>query len=184
MKRVLILTLLLVGATGASAGDLAGISMPDSAQVGEDTLALNGMGLRKKSIIKVYVAGLYLAEPSGEPENILAADSARMTRMNFLRGVKADQLCDGWVEGLENNTPSSSAEVAQQFETLCGFMEDMKKGEEMVYTFQPGKGTTVLVKGTVKGTIEGKPFADALWGCWIGPNPPSADFKEGLLGRS
>jgi hypothetical protein len=184
LKNLLSLAVLVIGATGAWAGDLAGVTMPDSVQVGDDTLALNGMGLRKKAIIKVYVAGLYLDQPSGEPDNILAADTARMTRMNFRYGVKAGQLCDGWEEGLENNTPGASAEVAQQFETLCGYMEDMRKGEEMVYTFQPGKGTTVEVKGSVKGTIEGKPFADALWGCWIGPSPPSTAFKEGLLGRS
>jgi hypothetical protein len=184
LKNLLFLAVLVIGATGVWAGDLAGVTMPDSVQVGEDTLALNGMGLRKKAIIKVYVAGLYLAEPSSEPQEILAADSARMTRMSFRYGVKAGQLCDGWKEGLENNTPSASAAVSQQFETLCGFMEDMGKGEEMVYTFQPGEGTTVEVKGNVKGTIEGKPFADALWGCWIGPNPPSTAFREGLLGTS
>jgi hypothetical protein len=184
MKNLLILTLLIIGATGAWAGELAGVNMPDSVQVGEDSLALNGMGLRKKAIIKVYVAGLYLDEPSSEPENILASDSARMTRMNFRYGVKAGQMCDGWTEGLENNTPGASTEVVQQFETLCGYMEDMEKNEEMVYTYQPGKGTTVEVKGSVKGTIEGKPFADALWGSWIGPEPPSTAFREGLLGRA
>ena len=107
-----------------------------------------------------------------------------MTRMNFRYGVKASQMCDGWEEGLENNTPGASGEVTQQFETLCGYMEDMGKGEEMVYTYQPGKGTTVEVKGSVKGTIGGKPFADALWNCWIGPEPPSVAFREGLLGKA
>lgn len=184
MKKLLILAILMVGATGAWAGDLAGVTMPDSAQVGDDTLVLNGMGLRKKAIIKVYVAGLYLAEKSGDAGSILAADSPRMTRMSFRYGVKASQLCDGWEEGLENNTPGASAEVAEQFGTLCGYMEDMEKGEEMVYTYHPGKGTTVEAKGNVQGTIEGKPFADALWGCWIGPEPPSKAFKAGLLGDS
>jgi hypothetical protein len=182
MKKLLILAMLMVGATGAWAGELAGVTMPDSVQVGDDTLVLNGMGLRKKAIIKVYVAGLYLAEKSGDAGSILAADSPRMTRMNFRYGVKAGQLCNGWEEGLENNTSSPTSEVTRQFETLCGYMEDMEKGEEMVYTYQPGKGTTVEAKGMVKGTIEGKPFADALYSCWIGPEPPSKAFKAGLLG--
>ena len=51
MKKLLVLALLLVGATGAWAGDLAGVTMPGSAQVGDDSLTLNGMGLRKKAII-------------------------------------------------------------------------------------------------------------------------------------
>ncbi len=184
MKKFLVLTLLLAGATGAWGGELAGVSMPDSAQVGDDSLTLNGMGLRKKSIIKVYVAGLYLAEPSSDAGNILAADSPRLTRMSFLRGVKAGQLCGAWEEGLANNTPGASAELSKQFETLCGYMEDMGKGDVMVYTYEPGKGTTIEVNGTSKGTIGGKPFADALFSCWIGPEPPSVEFRDGLLGRS
>src|SRR5947209_15933138 len=42
------------------AGTLAGVTLPDSVQAGSESLVLNGMGLRKKLFIKVYVAGLYL----------------------------------------------------------------------------------------------------------------------------
>ena len=111
MKKLFILILLLTGATGAWGGELAGVSMPDSAQVGDESLVLNGMGLRKKSIIKVYVAGLYLAEPSSDAGNILEADSPRLTRMSFLRGVKSGQLCGGWEDGLANNTPGATCHV-------------------------------------------------------------------------
>jgi hypothetical protein len=184
MRKLIAFTLLLIASTGAWAGELAGVTMPDTLKVGDQTLMLNGMGLRKKAIIKVYVAGLYLAEKSSDPASILTADSPRMTRMNFRFGVKAGQLCDAWKEGLENNTSNPSAEVVQQFDTLCGYMEDMEKGQEMVYTYLPGQGTTVEVDGQGKGTIEGKAFADALFACWIGPEPPGQAFKDGLLGGS
>ena len=53
------------------AGELEGVKMPDQITVGEDTLALNGMGLRIKKVafikVKVYVAGLYLIKPSKDP---------------------------------------------------------------------------------------------------------------------
>ncbi|MDH3524762.1 MAG: chalcone isomerase family protein [Acidobacteriota bacterium] len=49
-------------------------------------------------------------------------------------------------------------------------------------TCVPAEGTTIEVKGSVKGTIEGKAFADALFACWLGPKPPSPGLKEGLLG--
>ena len=62
-------------------------------------------------------------------------------------------------------------------------MEDFEKGERMVFTYVPGEGTTVNVRGKDKGKIEGKPFADALFSTWIGPEPPSEDFREGLLGE-
>ena len=42
------------------AASLAGVTLPDTAQVAGTTLVLNGLGLRKKFVVKVYVAGLYL----------------------------------------------------------------------------------------------------------------------------
>ena len=49
------------------AADLAGVTMPDSVQVGNTTLVLNGLGLRTKIVVKVYVAGLYLPENPPTP---------------------------------------------------------------------------------------------------------------------
>jgi hypothetical protein len=156
--------------------------MPDSVEVGDQSLVLNGMGLRKKTIIKVYVAGLYLTEKTNDTEAILAADSARRTAMEFRFGVSADKMCDAWKEGLEKNTANPSDELKAKFDTLCEFQADMDKGEMMVYTYVPGEGTVVEIKGEVEGTIEGKDFADALFSVWIGPEPPGEAFKKGLLG--
>jgi len=169
-------------ATPAAAGELAGVELAESAEAGGETLVLNGMGLRKKFIVKVYVAGLYLSEKNSDAEAILEADAPRRTVMHFMRGVSESQLCDGWDDGLEANTPKASAEVKEQFETLCGYMADVDKGEEITFTYLPGEGTEVAVRGESQGTIEGKAFADALFACWIGPKPPGGDFKEGLLG--
>jgi hypothetical protein len=174
---------LLVGVTTAAwGGELAGVTMPDSVEVGDQSLVLNGMGLRKKTIIKVYVAGLYLTEKTNDTEAILAADSARRTAMEFRLGVSADKMCDAWKEGLEKNTANPSDELKAKFDTLCEFQADMDKGEMMVYTYVPGEGTVVEIKGEVEGTIEGKDFADALFSVWIGPEPPGEAFKKGLLG--
>ena len=183
MKRLLVLALVAGVATAAWGGELAGVTMPDSVEVGDETLTLNGMGLRKKAIIKVYVAGLYLPEKMEDPEAILAADTPRRTAMEFRFGVGAAKMCDAWKEGLEKNTADPSASLAAKFDELCELQADMEKGDPMVYTYVPGKGTDVEIKGEVKGTIEGKDFADALFACWIGPEPPGAAFKERLLGR-
>lgn len=183
MRTLALFFLLLVPAGAAAAGELAGVIMQDSALVGDETLVLNGMGLRKRAVFKVYVAGLYLPEKTNSAESILGSDTPRLTAMDFSRAVGAGQLCDAWKECLENNTADPSPELVQQFETLCGYMEDVVKADPMVFTYVPGYGTTVQVKGSLKGRIEGKPFADALWACWIGPVPPSEAFKQGLLGN-
>lgn len=181
----LALCLLAVPATTTSearAAELEGVTLPGSVEISGQELTLNGMGLRKKLFIKVYVAGLYLPSSQQDPRAILAADTARHLVMRFKFEVGAEKMCGAWEDGLEDNTPDASIELEQQFETLCTWMDDLEKTDEMTVTYVPGQGTTIEVKGAVKGTIEGKPFADALFACWLGPEPPSSGLKEGLLG--
>ena len=59
----------------------------------------------------------------------------------------------------------------------------MATGDRMSFTYQPGMGTEIAVKGAAKGTIAGKPFADAIFACWLGSVPPNAELKTGLLGQ-
>lgn len=179
---VLGLALGLVAAPAARAAELEGVRLDDSAKVGDATLVLNGVGLRKKAIFKVYVGGLYLAAKQSDATKILAEDGPRRIAMQFVRNVGKDSLCGAWNDGLAANTPGASAEVQADFAKLCDWMEDVATGDRLVFTYAPGTGTEVEVKGKAKGTLAGKPFADAIFGCFIGPSPPSADFKKGLLG--
>lgn len=184
LSLVLVLVLALAPvATPAHAAELADVTMDDTAQVGDQTLVLNGLGLRKKAIFKVYVGGLYLPQKSTDGDAVLAADEPRRLVMEFVRGVGASSLTGAWDDCLKNNTPDAGTDVKKGFATLNGWMADVENEDRLVFTYVPGTGTTVTVKGEEKGTIEGKPFADALFACWIGRVPPSDDFKEGLLGQ-
>ncbi len=178
-----LLALALAVALPAVAGTLAGVTLPDRESAGGQELALNGMGLRSKLFIKVYVGGLYLAERQSSAERALAADAPRIMVMHYLYGVSKDQLCEGWDDGLADNTPNASAQVEKDFATLCNWMGPIAKGEVLRLTYIPGTGTTVTVVGEDKGTIAGKEFADALLRCWIGPDPgPGEGFKKAVLG--
>lgn len=161
----------------------SGVSMPTEVKVGDNLLVLNGMATRKKVVVKVYVAGLYLAQPSSNADQILSTDSPRRIVMHFVHDVGADKLCDAWEESLENNTPDASDDLKGQFKQLCSDMVDVKSGEEFVFTYLPNAGTTITVTGTDKSVIPGKPFADALFRSWIGPKPgPGEGFKKKILG--
>lgn len=178
----LVATLVLVWAPAAPAAELAGVSMPDRVEVGGSTLVLNGQGLREKFFVDVYVAGLYLPKKERSEDAIFGSDTPRHLVMHFVHDVTEDQVCDAWKESLEANRPNAPAALAADFDTLCGFMEDVEDGEAMVFTYVPGTGTTVEVKGEEKGTIEGKEFADALFASWIGEKPATGKLKKGLLG--
>jgi hypothetical protein len=176
-----LLTLFL--ALPAGAGTLAGVTLPDKAEVGGQTLVLNGMGLRSKLFIKVYVGGLYLTQKEKAAAKILGADTPRRMVMHFLYSVNKEQMCEAWDEGLTQNTPKAAADVKKNFTTLCSWMEAIPKGNKIVLTYVPGEGTHVEVNGKEKGTLEGKATADAILNTWIGPDPaPGADFKKAVLG--
>jgi hypothetical protein len=175
--------LLLIPSTSLLARTFKGVTMEDSIEVDGQALVLNGMALRKKFIFKVYVAGLYLPQKETDAKKILGADGMRHLVMHWVRGVGTGKINDAWYDGLKANTPNYSPELKKQFDTLCSYMEEVKDGDKIIFTYIPGKGTTVKVKGKKKGVIEGKEFVDALFACWIGPKPgPGEGFKEDLLG--
>jgi len=182
--RILHATLLsLFLALPAAAGTLAGITLPDKAEVKGQSLVLNGMGLRKKFVIKVYVGGLYLPQKEKSAAKVMGADAPRRMVLHFIYDVSKDQMCDAWNEGLEQNTPNASAEVKKAFATLCGWMDGVGEGNRLVMTYLPGEGTTVEINGKAKGTLPGKAVADAILATWIGPDPaPGEDFKKAVLG--
>ena len=183
MMPVLLSLMLLVPAI-ASAASLAGVTLDDKVTVNGQSLTLNGLGLRKKFFIKVYVGGLYLQAKSSNPAAILVSDSPRRLVMSFLYSVSKDQMCDAWEEGLEGNTPNPSAEVKGAFKTLCSWMEPIPKGNRLVLTYVPGTGTMVEVNGKMKGTLPGKATADAIVSTWVGPKPAMGDdFKNAVLGK-
>lgn len=183
---MLSLTLLaLAGSLAAAPADTTynNVTLPGTVTVAGHSLVLNGVALRKKAIFKVYVAGLYLSAKSSDADAILAADAPRRLVMQFLRDVDKKKMCEAWDEALEKNTPNPSDQLKADFTTLCGYMEDIKKEQQFVFTYVPGTGTSVDVAGATKGTIAGKDFADALFKAWIGPNPgPGEGFKKDLLG--
>lgn len=171
----------LAWAPAARAGSLAGVTVPDSVQVDGDRLVLNGMGLREKFFIDVYVAALYLPKAERSEQSIFAADEKRRVVMHFVHDVSKEQVCDAWTESLEANRPNADASLKRDFDTLCSYMESVEDGGKMTFTYVPGEGTTVSVNGEDKGTLGDKAFADALFASWIGQHPATAKLKRGML---
>src|SRR5512137_208364 len=115
----------------AAARELSGVTMPDTVTVGEKTLKLNGMGLRKKSFFKVYVGGLYLEAPSKDAAAILAADSARSLRMQYLRNVDRKSITEAFSEGFEKNAKELAAKQKGAIDKMIAAVPDLKDGETM-----------------------------------------------------
>lgn len=165
------------------AAGLAGVTLPDTVQVGATTLVLNGLGLRKKFVVKVYVAGLYLEQKSSDPGAILKADAPKQIVMHFLHSASKNQMVDAFDESFKNNAPDASKTMKADIDRLLGALEPVKEGDQMVFTYIPATGTTLAINGKEKLTIAAPAFGPVLFSVWLGPKPPNADLKKGMLGQ-
>jgi len=135
-------------------------------------------------LFDVYVAGLYLEQKSSEASEILESEQTKRLDMHFVyKKVSAKKLSKAWSEGVEANTDGPADAYAAGLEQLNGWMEDVVKGDTMVFTSVPGQGLRVEVKGQDKGVISDEAFVRAFWAVFLGPKPPTGKLKDGLLGQ-
>ncbi len=177
--------IVMMSAVGvAHSKECVGVSFPDQLQVQGSPLVLNGLGLRQATVFKVdvYVAALYTAKATTDPNAILASNTPKQLVLHFVRNVGASDLTKAWEEGFEANAKAQLPVLQRRVDTLKSWMADMKKGERLTFTHKPGGGVQVDVGGTAKGTIEGDDFARAFLSIWLGPHPPNTGLKAGLLG--
>jgi hypothetical protein len=184
MKKTVLFALLL-GLTSphlVQAKEVAGVSLPETTTVDGKTLKLNGMGLRKKVVFKVYVAGLYLETPSRDAATVISSDQVKRMQLSVLRSLSSHQVSEAIEEGFEKNSKANMAALKPKLEKLETMIPNVEKGDQILLTYVPGKGTVVSAKNVEKGVIEGKDFADALFSVWLGASPVQEDLKKALLG--
>ncbi len=169
----------------ALAVEVAGVKVPDSVAVDGKVLRLNGAGVRKKFIVKVYVGALYLAAASSDPAAIVAADAPKSVHMIFLRDVDKEKIMGAFRDGFEANGGEAVAKaLAPRLDKVGAVVPaEIKEGQEMVVTYLPGKGTSVSVSGGGEVTVEGKDFADAMFRNWLGEEPADGGLKDRMLGK-
>lgn len=185
VSRSLALALLLlpVAAPGA---ELAGVQLPDKAQVQARELALNGAGLRTRFFFNVYVIGLYLPEKKTDAAAVLALPGPERVAIHMLRDVGADTFSEALVEGLKANHSEAEYQALEprvkQLEAIMAQVKEAKKGMAIALDWA-GEATQVSIDGKATGApIAGADFYRALLRIWLGEHPVQEDVKKGLLG--
>jgi hypothetical protein len=173
----------------AAAETVSGIDYPSQSRVAEQTLHLNGAGVRYKFVVPVYTAGLYLATPASTAEAALAAAGPKRLHIVMLRDINATELGKLFTRGMEDN--SSRADFVRSINGTLRLAEmfsakrRLAAGEHFSVEWWPGKGTQILVNGRPQGAPIVEPeFFQALMRIWLGPHPADALLKERLLGQS
>jgi hypothetical protein len=179
-----LLVLALLGAAlPARAAELSGVRMPDRLQVAGQELVLNGLGLRKFALFKIYVAGLYLAAPARDAAAVLTSTTPRALRMELMRDVDRGRFTGGLRDGLQRNGGSRLATHQVQADRLLALFGDVRKGTVVQFADAASGGVSVAIGGEEKAVLGDRAFADLVFAIWLGPVQPSADLQKGLLGR-
>ncbi len=159
--------------------------LPETMQVGPDTLVLNGAGVRKKFFVPVYRAGLYLKEKSSDAHAILGADESMAIRLVITSSlVTPEKMSRATREGFRKSTAGNTAPIAADIDKMIAiFKQGIEDGDVFDLIYQPETGTRFYRNEQEKGAVAGAAFKKALFGIWIGDDPVQKNLKKAMLGE-
>ncbi|HEX7642328.1 MAG TPA: chalcone isomerase family protein [Burkholderiaceae bacterium] len=177
----------LFGAPAASAVEVAGYKFDDTVKVNNQDLKLNGAGIRYKFVVKVYAAGLYIADKKGTAADVIAEPGAKRITLIMLREVGSDTMGQAFIDGIKKNSDiNERAKIVNQmltFGNLFGSIPALNKGDIVTTDWIPGSGTVVSVNGKkLTDPIPDVAFFNALLKIWLGNNPADSKLKSAMLG--
>jgi hypothetical protein len=172
---------------GAQPVEMEGQKFEPTVQVGGQALNLNGVGLRRRAIFKVYVAGLYVPQKSTNAATLINDKGARRVSLRMLRDVDAGSFIDSFNDGLKNNlTDAQLTALKPQMDSLTATLKSIgeaKKGDAINFDYTPEGGTRISVNGQPRGDpIPGAEFFSAVLRIWLGEKPADESLKKGMLG--
>ena len=167
--------------------EMEGQKFEPTVQVGGQTLNLNGVGLRRRAIFKVYVAGLYVPQKSTNAATLINDKGVRRVSLRMLRDVDAGSFIDSFNDGLKNNlTDAQLTALKPQMDALTATLKSIgeaKKGDVINFDYTPEGGTRISVNGQPRGDpIPGADFFSAVLRIWLGEKPVDESLKKGMLG--
>jgi hypothetical protein len=167
--------------------ELEGQKFEPTVQVGGQTLTLNGVGLRKRAIFKVYLNGLYVPQKSTDAATLINEKGARRASLRMLRDVDADSFVSAFTDGLKSNLSEAQlAALKPQIDAFTATMKSVgeaKKGDVINFDYAPDGGTRITVNGQPRGNpIPGHDFYAAVMRIWLGDKPVDEGLKKGMLG--
>ena len=184
--KLLLLSFSLVLFSGlASAAKVGGVSLPQTLTAADQTLMLNGAGIRKKLFIKLYVSALYLRDKSNNAAVIIENDAPMAIRLSIVSSlISSKKMEKATREGFENSTHGNTQPVQAEIEQFIEvFRKPISEGDVYDLLYTPTGGTEVIKNKQSITTVEGLAFKKALFGIWLSDRPAQENLKDAMLGK-
>ena len=191
MKSVLItLFALLLCSTPLMAGDFPqtlDISILDANETKREIhLTYNGQGRCVWGLFrwKLYDIALYMEQPSTDPNTVIHTQQIKRFEQRFLRKMKPSHLERAYRCAFEANAGAEATTLQQRIDDLCKLLPTVNKGDTLIFTLIPGKGTAMSLGEQPLGLIPGNDFIRMFITLYVGSHPPTEAVRAGLLGNT
>lgn len=160
-----------------------GIQFKNEIVVNNENLVVNGVGLREKYYIDLYVAALYLPKKSNDANKIINADEHQAVYIRLVSNAVTREKFMENVEAAFEKASHGKWKKEDLTKFLGFFKNEFKKGDKIHLEYIPGKGLYVEQNGHLLGVINSLEFKKAMFATWIGGNPAQESLKTSLLGK-
>lgn len=162
------------------------VDVADNIQVSEQTLALNGVGIRSKFFLNIYIGALYLNEKSSDADALIAADQPMTIRLYITSSlIDGEKMSEATLDGFVKSTGGNLGPIQKEVEMLIGAFRDAVHNNDIFdLQYVPGEGVSVKRNGEIKVVVPGLEFKKALFGIWLSDDPVQDDLKDGMLGEA
>lgn len=193
MRAFIVAALLAVGSlSGGSAWaqgvEVASVKYEPVLDLAGQKLQLNGAGVRYKFVVKVYTAGLYLAQKANTTAEVLAMPGPKRVHIQMLRDIDGNELGKLFVKGMEANAPRDefvkSINGVLKLSEVFASRKALNTGDSFSVDYVPGVGSVLLLNGksVMPEPIKEPEFFTALLRIWLGDKPADDGLKDALLG--
>ena len=183
MRKLVVALCFLLMSSQAFGLEVAGVEVAPTVSAGQKTLVLNGTGIRKKLVIKVYVGALYLERKAASREELLKDEGDKLVRMTFVyKKVEKEKIVEAFAEGLANNSPDV-AQTADAKAFLSWFASDFRAGDTVDVRMGADGTVSAAHNGKELGAVRNPALARAVLLIWFGDKPADAGLAKGMLGK-
>ena len=184
MKSLLLFLFVAAIANHSAFADisLSGKNIPDKIIVDKTTLLLNGTTYRKVSLfnVKVWLAALYLDNPTTDADVVLSSKSTKVVDLHALYDISASDSVRGWKLAIDSNCQPECQKQDAEIRKFYLSVPDFKKNSFYRYIFS-NTGLQILLENKEIFNSTSPELANVLLKTWIGKNPPSEEIKKELL---
>lgn len=173
--------------SGKTQLNVEGVNIPESVSLDTLNLKLNGVGVRNKFHLKVYVAALYLPNKNNNPKDVINKNEPQAIALHMTSILMTSSNMSKYIsEGFYRSTNGKVAPIQKQIDLALSIFnsEPVSKFDKFEMFYIPEEnGVKAYKNGKFLAFIPGGvEFKKAMFGIWLSDDPVDADLKDGILG--